>query len=394
MCGLFFSPHAATGDLIRSTTNVCCATFTSMSSAGASSSSCTARPFCLVKSSINIDETFLVPHIVRPGETISSTGLVSRPGGKGANVSAAIALAGAQVSLSGAVGKDATWPIDELKSRNVLTDNVEILDNLPTGRAFIQIAQDGENSIVLLKGANFSTDSTSADPTKTWNSDPRRQITHLVLQNEIPLETTIAFLRHAKSDQVSNHVTTIFNPSPMLTKDEVQSFPWTSIDVLVVNEGESIDLLRVLHPEATSSLDSLPDGEDKSRNVLETLSSLDALHSTAWIVLTRGSHGVMAHVQLANSTEQRTLFSVPPFKPNQVRDTTGAGDTFAGNLVAALMGHNIDADNGLTTSARPNSETFVNQALSWAAKAASLACEKEGAMQSIPSADQVKARTS
>ncbi|SNX87080.1 related to RBK1 - putative ribokinase [Melanopsichium pennsylvanicum] len=353
-----------------------------------------SRPFCLVKSSINIDETFLVPHIVRPGETISSSGLVSRPGGKGANVSAAIALAGAQVSLSGAVGKDATWPIDELKSRKVIIDDVEVLDGIPTGRAFIQIAEDGENSIVLLKGANFSTDSKSADPSKTWSANSARKITHLVLQNEIPLETTIAFLKHAKSDQVGNHVTVIFNPSPMLNEQEVMNFPWKSIDVLVVNEGESIDLLRVLQPSAASSLETLPEGEDKSKKVLETLSDVERLRSTAWIVLTRGSKGVMANVQLSENKDKRSFFSVPPFKPKQVCDTTGAGDTFAGNLVAALMGHNVDANESLNDSVRPKTDKFIREAMEWASKAASLACEKEGAMQSIPSAEEVKARSS
>lgn len=323
---------------------------------------------------------------------MSSTGLVSRPGGKGANVSAAIALAGAKVSFSGAVGKDAPWPLDELKSRKVITDDAEILENTPTGRAFIQIAEDGENSIVLLKGANFATDSKSADPVKAWTSNAERRITHLVLQNEIPLETTIAFLQHAKSDKVDNHVTTIFNPSPMLSKDQVQQFPWTSIDVLVLNEGESFDLLRVLQPSAASSLESLSEGVERSRKVLETLSSLEQLRNTAWVVLTRGGQGVMANVLLADGSEKREFFNVPPFKPKQVRDTTGAGDTFAGNLVAALMGHNVHADESLVESARPKETKFVEEALKWAARAASLACEKEGAMQSIPSADEVKAR--
>lgn len=358
-----------------------------MSSFTAVSSS--TRPFCLVKSSINIDETFLVPHIVRPGETISSSELVSRPGGKGANVSAAIALAGASVSFSGAVGKDAPWPLDELKARHVMIDGAEILDNTPTGRAFIQIAEDGENSIVLLKGANFATHSRSADPVKSWTS----QITHLVLQNEIPLPTTIAFLQHAKSKKVEGHVTTIFNPSPMLTQSQVEQFPWTNIDVLVVNEGESIELLRVLRPDAAKSLESLPEGEDRSTRVLQALSSVEQLQETAWLVLTRGGEGVMANVILSESQTKRSFFNVAPFKPRQVKDTTGAGDTFAGNLVAALMGHNVDADRGLVKSARPTEAKFVEDALKWASKAASLACEKEGAMQSIPSAEEVKARS-
>ena len=112
-----------------------------------SSSSSSSESFCLVKSSINIDETFSVPHIVLAGETISSTGLSSRPGGKGANVSAAIGLAGGSVRLSAAVGADATWPVDELRKRHVDTEAIEVLEGTPTGRAFIQIAEDGENSM-------------------------------------------------------------------------------------------------------------------------------------------------------------------------------------------------------------------------------------------------------
>ena len=329
-------------------------------------------------------------HIVRPGETISSTGLVSRPGGKGANVSAAIALAGAPVSFSGAVGKDAPWPLDELRSRKVITDGAEILENVPTGRAFIQIANDGENSIVLLKGANFATDSKSADPAKSWRQGGRR-ISHLVLQNEIPLETTVAFLQFAKSDKVDNHVTTIFNPSPMLSKKEVEQFPWKHVDVLIVNEGEGMDLLRVLSPSDAADLESKAEGEARSKNVLRALSMHEGFSHTAWVVLTRGGAGVMADVLLDNCKE-RTFFNHEPFKPKQVRDTTGAGDTFTGNLVAALMGHNVDADHGLLESAHPRTAKFVETALGWAVKAASLACEEEGAMQSIPSADEVKAR--
>lgn len=62
-------------------------------------------------------------------------------------MSAAVALAGQTTVLSGAVGKDATWPIEELKKRGVQTDSIRVLDGVPTGRAFIQVAADGENSM-------------------------------------------------------------------------------------------------------------------------------------------------------------------------------------------------------------------------------------------------------
>lgn len=102
---------------------------------------------CLVRSSINIDSMFAVSRVVRPGETLSSSSMTQRPGGKGANVSAAVALAEQQVYMCGSVGKDATWPIDEMASRGVRTEKIRILQDAPTGRAFIQVADDGENSM-------------------------------------------------------------------------------------------------------------------------------------------------------------------------------------------------------------------------------------------------------
>lgn len=114
---------------------------------GSAAASSSAGPLCLVRSSINIDSMFAVPHVVRPGETISSSKMVEKPGGKGANVSAAVALAEQPVVMSGAVGKDATWPIDELKKRGVQTGSIRQLETIPTGRAFIQVAEDGENSM-------------------------------------------------------------------------------------------------------------------------------------------------------------------------------------------------------------------------------------------------------
>lgn len=106
-----------------------------------------SSPLVLIPSSINIDETFIVPHIVRPGETLSSSGLTSRPGGKGANVSSALGLSGCDAWFVGNVGKDAPWPLDELSKRGVNVSLAGRLEGTPTGRAFIQIDEGGENSM-------------------------------------------------------------------------------------------------------------------------------------------------------------------------------------------------------------------------------------------------------
>ncbi|WFD41526.1 ribokinase [Malassezia psittaci] len=323
---------------------------------------------CLVRSSVNIDETFQVPHIVRPGETISSSKMWSRPGGKGANVAAALGSAGTEVVMLGAVGEDATWPLDHLKERGVIVDDVHRSKDVPTGRAFIQISsQDGENSIVLLKGANFAPVPHLDDPAKWLDA----KTTHLMLQNEIPLETTIAYVKHArtlKHENAQSRVCTVFNPSPMPTAEELRSFPWQGIDVLIVNQGEASDLLSALQ------------GEQKE-SAIKSLAALEPFKEVGWLVMTRGGEGFLAGVLLDG---ERVWLDMPAAKPEKVVNTTGAGDTFAGYLVAGLMhSHN--------KSEKPTKES-IEQILFTAGVAASMAVEIDGAMESIPDMQAVEKR--
>ncbi|WFD28229.1 ribokinase [Malassezia nana] len=313
---------------------------------------------CLVRSSVNIDETFQVPHIVRPGETMSSTHMWSRPGGKGANVAAALGLAGVQVSMLGAVGHDATWPLDELRKRSVNVDSVHISKEVPTGRAFIQIAEDGENAIVLLPGANYAPADRLDDPS-AWLDD---DVTHLVLQNEIPLATTEAFVRYART---RSHVATVFNPSPMLTTPQLQAFPWDSIDVLIVNEGEATDM----HEART--------GQAPGAHPAQALAQVPAFSSIAWIIVTRGSHGSSAGVLIGG---ERVWVDVAAAATKHVVNTTGAGDTFTGYLVSGLM--------HISELTRDS----VQAVLTRASLAAAMAVEVDGAMESIPTAEAVERR--
>jgi ribokinase len=329
-------------------------------------SNSSVKPLCLVRSSINIDQMFSVQHVVKPGETISSSSMQSRPGGKGANVSAAVALAGQDVVMSGAVGRDAAWPIDELHSRGVKTDAIRMLDDIPTGRAFIQVAEDGENSIVLLKGANYHPDPRHADNAEVVFSSLGQSPTHLIVQNEIPLDTTKHFLRHAHQ-QSSPPCMTIFNPSPMLDEQQVRSFEWSHVDVLVINEGEGQDLLQAFGEKSN-------DGD-----VLDSLDQLTALQSASWLVMTKGARGVSAYVKLDQQRRQR--IDVQAAKPKRVVDTTGAGDTFAGNLVAGLMRAHTSSP---TSSSHSLTLDAARQIVRWAAAAAALAVERSGAMESIP----------
>ena len=107
-----------------------------------------------VVGSINLDLVATVDRLPRPGETRSGATLDRIPGGKGANQAVAAARLGADVRLVGAVGRDssAAEALAELRDAGVSLDLREVDE--PTGVAVILVADDGDNVIVVVPGAN------------------------------------------------------------------------------------------------------------------------------------------------------------------------------------------------------------------------------------------------
>src|SRR4051794_28831284 len=112
----------------------------------------TARParICVV-GSCNLDLTFQVPRLPRPGETLAATALHQGFGGKGANQAVAAARLGAQVTLVARVGDDpfGRQSLDNFRQRGIDTAFVGTDPSQPTGTASIYVADVGENSIVV-----------------------------------------------------------------------------------------------------------------------------------------------------------------------------------------------------------------------------------------------------
>lgn len=181
---------------------------------------------------------------------------------------------------------------------------------------------------------------------------------------------------------------TVFNPSPMLTRDELRGFEWWDVDVLIVNEGEGLDLVEAMAGEGGAGKAGSSSNGD--RDVLDALAALPALAATSWLVMTRGSRGVSAVVQTGGSAHRERI-DVGAAKPRRVLDTTGAGDTFAGNLVAGLM--RLQAtDAAAAQQSAPTTAAVARDVLRWAAAAAAVAVETNGAMESIPRFNDVKQR--
>ena len=282
--------------------------------------------------SLNIDRVFQVPRIVRPGETVASTQVATYAGGKGANQSVALASAGAIVRHAGKVGPDGDWLIERLRSRGVETSGIE-RTSVATGQAIIQVAEDGQNAIVLEPGANREITRDQIDNTLGM-LDPA---TTVLTQNEI---SEVGYLLRRAAELGSE---VCFNPAPF--NPAILHYPLDGVHTLVLNEVEAA---------AMTGLD----------NSDQALAELTQRWPRCEVLLTVGSEGVLYR-------RGSELHSVKPPKV-QVTDTTAAGDTFIGFYLAAR-----------------NRGESVPSSLDVACRAAALCVTRAGAMDSIPTLDEV-----
>ena len=283
----------------------------------------------LVAGSANLDFVVRANHIPQPGETVLGRDFKTFPGGKGANQAVASARAGAvATTLLAGLGNDAfAAPIEaSLAKAGVVLLAVRVSDQ-PTGTAFICVSDDAENAITVAPGANQGL---QAQHLPTLNG-----FSHLLLQLETPLDTVAAYAQVARAQGVC----VVLNAAP------AQALPdalLQSVDILVVNEGELATVAK------------------HQGSIAECLERI----TVPTVVVTLGHRGCCARVQ--GQWVLQPAFTITPV------DTTAAGDTFCGGLVAALS---QGAD--------------MAQALRLASAAGALACTRLGAQSSIPAAAEV-----
>lgn len=281
----------------------------------------------LVVGSTNVD---LFAHVERhpaPGETLLGTGGERSPGGKGANQALAAALQGAHVSFVGAVGEDpdADVALASLRAAGVDLAQVGALPQVRTGLAVITVSADGENTIVVIPGANAEVGPEQArDAVAAMAAEDL-----LLLQGELRRETTEAAVRAA----AERGIRTIFNVAP-----------WSSVDVdvltladpVVVNEHEAALAAAELgldpevaagHPGALATA-LLGAG---MRSVVITLGGAGAVVARRAGATSPGSTGA---AEAADDLPRPTSHPSPQVA---VVDTTGAGDAFTGALAARLL---------------------------------------------------------
>ena len=261
-------------------------------------------PRIVVVGSANTDLQFMSDAVPRGGETIFGTGFDMGFGGKGANQAVAASLCGAHVGMVAAVGGDllGAETLRNFKSRGVDTSGVRVIDAAATGAALILVEPDGENRIIVVKGANDLLRPADVDAAASQLAAADM----ILLQFEIPLETIYHTIRFAKA----HNVHCMLNPAPALAANLAEL---GAADYLIVNETEA----EVISGRPARSPEQL---EECVRQLLGS--------GFRRVVLTLGAKGAL----LASASERVHL---PPFPVHAV-DTTGAGDAFIGSLATFL----------------------------------------------------------
>ncbi len=287
--------------------------------------------------SLNKDTVVRVARIPAPGETVLGRDVATYRGGKGANQALAVARLGRPAALVGRVGVDGdgTSYLRALVAEGVDVDGVSVTIDAPTGQAYIFLAEDAENVIAVIPGANGTL---SAEDVAA-SSDLFERAAVTLAQLEVPLPAVKA------AAQLSGG-TFVLNPAPaQRLGPELLSL----IDVLVPNRSELALLV----------------GASEVADVDGVIAQARRVRGPGAIVVTLGPSGAMLV-----SGDAEVHVEAPRV---DAVDTTGAGDAFCAALADGLA-----------------RDLALEDAVRWAVAAGAFAVTKQGAQTALPTAEQVR----
>jgi ribokinase len=261
-------------------------------------------PRIAVVGSANTDLITFADVFPRAGETLFGTNFDLGFGGKGANQAVAARRCGAEVLMIAKVGRDlfGEATVKNFNSLGIDTTHVKIVEDAPTGVAPIFVEPNGQNRILVVKGANDKLTPADVDAA----SAELRGVNTIILQFEIPLATIYHTVRFARA----HNIRCIVNPAPAVPASLADL---TGADYFIPNETEA-ELITGLPVQTTE----------------QAVACAQALVAKGFrrVVVTLGARGAL----FADSTGH---VHIPPF-PVTAIDTTGAGDAFIGSLAVFL----------------------------------------------------------
>ena len=266
------------------------------------------RPRIAVVGSANVDLTTFTNQFPKPGETIFGQKFDLGFGGKGANQAVAARLCGAEVFMVARVGSDLFGPatIENFRKQGIDPTHVKQVEGLSSGVAPIFVDPNGQNRILVVKGANDALKPADVDAA----AETLKTADCIVLQFEIPLETVYYTIQFARK----HGIRCILNPAPA---QPVNLSALKDLDYFVPNESEA------------ETISGYP-----VKNVADAKKCAEELLAGGIrrVIITLGANG--SFLASRDGSEQ-----VPPFAVNSI-DSTGAGDAFIGSF-AVFLGEGV-----------------------------------------------------
>ena len=293
-------------------------------------------PRVVVFGSINMDLVAKTPRLPKPGETLIGHSFSTIPGGKGANQAVAIARLNIPTVMIGRVGKDSFGQelLQSLQSAKVQIEDILVDESVNSGVALIAVDDYGENTIIVIPGANGRVNETDVERLSSHLTGADS----LLLQLEVPISAVKAAAQSAQKLGVR----VILDPAPASSDLPIDLYPL--IDILTPNQTEAEQLVGF--PIESPAL------------VVEAATLLQQ-RGARTVVIKLGAKGGFC------ATPDEAFF-FPAFRVATI-DTVAAGDAFNGGLAAALA-------EGLP----------LREAVTWGAAAGALAASQSGAQSSLP----------
>jgi ribokinase len=262
------------------------------------------RPRIAVVGSANIDLTTFTNQFPKPGETIFGQSFDLGFGGKGANQAVAARLCGAEVFMVARVGSDLFGPatIENFKNLGIDTSHVKQIPGMSSGVAPIFVEPNGQNRILVVKGANDALKPADVDAA----AETLKSADCIVLQFEIPVETVYYTVQFARK----HGIRCILNPAPA---QPVDLSALKGLDYFVPNESEA------------ETITGCP-----VKNVGDATKCAEKLLGSGIrrVIITLGANGSL--LASGDGSEHMPPFSV------QSLDSSGAGDAFIGSFAVFL----------------------------------------------------------
>lgn len=293
----------------------------------------------IVVGSLNMDLVAQTPRIPDIGETILGRKLSKIPGGKGANQAVSSSLMGAETWMLGKIGPDDYGQVlkRNLKKYGIKADFLIEDPSSHTGTAVISVDDQGNNSIIVIPGANGELKEADIEVFR----DKFNQFDTMLLQLEIPSPTAFRAIKLGYEQGLK----VVLDPAPVTGIPE-----------------ESYGMIDIIKPNATEA-EQLTGYRISDEESYHLVGDYFLERGVKIVLLTLGKNGVFV------KTAQESFF-VKAYKVKAI-DTTAAGDCFTGAFAACFKGNNLQ------------------EAVQFANAAAALSTTRVGAQSSLPTREEV-----